>query len=656
MKEKITNKEEVLGKNLYITEKPSVASSFAEVLGIKITAQDRKRGFAESEKSVVTWCFGHLITMAFPDAYDPIYKQWRIEHLPIIPEKYKYVIINDEGVKRQFETIKSLMTREDIDLIYACTDSGREGEYIYRLVYEHSGSTKPAKRVWISSQTEEAIKEGIKKAKDINEYNSLSTAAYCRAKEDWLFGMNFSRIYTCMYGRTVSNVVKEEKSSVIAIGRVMTCVLGLVVDREQEIRNFVPKKHYGITASFLSGESNIEYKGKWQPEKKKNKDDDEKYIEKKEAEEVIERLKDKVAQIKKVDIKKKNEQPPLLFNLAELQSEANKKFKLPVEKTLEIAQKLYERKLITYPRTDCRVISTDVLGEVPKVLNGLFKNPAYKDNVSRIKEFGELRVKKTTKRFVDDKKVTDHYAIIPTYVTADMSKMDNNSKKIYDLIVKRFLAIFYPPAVYNTVRVETHIDDEIFVSNAKTLKDTGWKEVYDVSTSKEDDTTNVPIHLLKKNENCKMEAFDLDEKETKPPSRYTDGSLIITMEKAGKFIEDEELREQIKTSGIGTSATRAGIIKKLKDIGYININSKTQVVTPTIKGEAIVEVVRRTAKELLNPSLTASWEKGLTMIENKETTEEIFEEKLHKYINKTINKVKRSRGNFDLASIIKKEL
>ena len=307
MKEKITNKEEVLGKNLYITEKPSVASSFAEVLGIKITAQDRKRGFAESEKSVVTWCFGHLITMAFPDAYDPIYKQWRIEHLPIIPEKYKYVIINDEGVKRQFETIKSLMTREDIDLIYACTDSGREGEYIYRLVYEHSGSTKPAKRVWISSQTEEAIKEGIKKAKDINEYNSLSTAAYCRAKEDWLFGMNFSRIYTCMYGRTVSNVVKEEKSSVIAIGRVMTCVLGLVVDREQEIRNFVPKKHYGITASFLSGESNIEYKGKWQPEKKKNKDDDEKYIEKKEAEEVIERLKDKVAQIKKVDIKKKNE-------------------------------------------------------------------------------------------------------------------------------------------------------------------------------------------------------------------------------------------------------------------------------------------------------------------------------------------------------------
>ncbi|MDQ2085182.1 DNA topoisomerase 3 [Herbivorax sp. ANBcel31] len=644
-----------MGKNLYITEKPSVASSFADVLGIKITGQDRKRGFAESKNFVVTWCFGHLITMAFPDAYDPLYKKWRIEYLPIIPEKYKYIVIDNEGVKKQFETIKTLMTREDIDLIYACTDSGREGEYIYRLVYEHSGSSKPAKRVWISSQTEEAIKQGIDEAKDIGEYNDLSTAAYCRAKEDWLFGMNFSRIYTCMYGRKVSDVVKQEKSSVIAIGRVMTCVLGLVVDREQEIRNFVPKKHYGITAVFLSCESELEYKGKWQPEKKKSKDDEEKYIEKEETEKVIERIKDKPAQIKKVNIKKKNEQPPLLFNLAELQSEANKKFKLPVEKTLEIAQGLYEKKLITYPRTDCRVISTDVLGEIPKVLNGLFKNSVYRDNVSRIKEFGELRVKKTTKRFVDDKKVTDHYAIIPTYITANTNNMDDNSRKIYDLIVKRFLAIFYPPAVYNTVKVETHIDSEIFISNAKTLKEPGWKEVYDVSRSKSNELTDVPIHLLKKNENCNVEGFDLDEKETKPPSRYTDGSLIITMEKAGKFIEDEELREQIKTSGIGTSATRSGIIKKLKDIGYVKINSKTQVITPTIKGEAIVEVVRRTAKELLNPSLTASWEKGLTMIENRETTESVFEEKLHGYINKTINKVKKSRGNFNLANIIKRE-
>ncbi|GAE90752.1 DNA topoisomerase 3 [Acetivibrio straminisolvens] len=648
-----------MGKKLYITEKPSVAASFAEVLGMKITKQDKSRGYAESEHSVVTWCFGHLITMAYPDAYDPKYREWKVEDLPIIPKRYKYIVIDDEGVKKQFETIKTLMLREDIDLIYACTDSGREGEYIYRLVYEQSGSNKSAKRVWISSQTEEAIKEGIRNAKDISEYDSLAKAAYSRAKEDWLFGMNFSRIYTCLYGRKVSDLLKENKASVIAIGRVMTCVLGLVVDREQEIRNFVPKKHYGIAAMFLSSDSNLLYKGKWVPQEKKDSkesDDEEKYISREEAEQVIEKLKGHPGKIKKVEVKTKKEQPPLLFNLAELQSEANKKFKLPVDKTLEIAQWLYEKKLITYPRTDSRVLSTDVLDEIPKVLNGIYKNPEYKDYVLRIKEMGDLKVTKSTKRYVDDSKVTDHYAIIPTYVTADTVRMDDNTKNVYNLIVKRFLAIFYPPAVYNTVRVETAVNNEIFVSNAKTLKEAGWKEVYEVSVAKQDEElTEIPIHLLAKNEVAEVKEFELEEKETKPPSRYTDGSLIITMEKAGKFIEDEELREQIKTCGIGTSATRAGIIKKLRDIGYIKINSKTQVVTPTLKGEAIVEVVRRTAKELLSPSLTASWEKGLAMIENKETTEEIFEEKLYAYINRTINKVKKSRGNIDLARIIDTE-
>ncbi|AEV70584.1 DNA topoisomerase 3 [Acetivibrio clariflavus] len=641
-----------MGKNLYITEKPSVAASFAAVLGVNISKSDRTRGYAESKDSVVTWCFGHLITLALPDAYNDAYKEWKVEHLPIIPEEYKYVVIDDEGIKKQFETVKSLMLREDIDYIYACTDSGREGEYIFRLVYEHSGTTKPAKRVWISSQTEEAIKEGIKNAKDISHYDSLAQAAYSRAKEDWLFGMNFSRIYTCLYGRHLSALLKESRSSVIAIGRVMTCVLGLVTDREKEIRNFVPKTHYGITANFISMDNKIEYKGKWVPEKSKiikfadDAQDEERYISKQEAEEVIEKLKGKEGKVKKVEIKSKNEQPPLLFNLAELQSEANKKFKLPVDKTLETAQSLYEKKLITYPRTDCRVLSTDVVGELPKVLNGLYMNPEYKGFVSRIKDFGELKITKSTKRYVDDSKVTDHYALIPTYVTADLNRLSENERKIYNLIVKRFLAIFYPPAVYNTVKVETEIDGEVFVTSSRTLKEAGWKEVYEVSKSKdEEDLTEVPIHLLSKNEGCETKNFELEEKETKPPPRYTAGSLIITMEKAGKFIEDEELREQIKTCGIGTSATRAGIIKKLKDIGYINIDSKTQVVTPTLKGEAIVELVRRTAKELLSPSLTASWEKGLAMIENKETTQEIFEKKLCDYINKTIQKVKKSNSD-----------
>ena len=597
---------------MYITEKPSVAASFAVVLGIKISRRDREKGFAESNDIIVTWCFGHLVTMAFPDAYDPKYKEWKVEHLPIIPKQYKYIVIDDEGIKRQFDIISKLMRRDDVDIIYACTDSGREGEYIFRLVYNQSGSNKPVKRVWISSQTEEAIKKGIETAKDIREYDSLSRAAYSRAKEDWLFGMNLSRVYTCQYGRNLSALLKESKPSVIAIGRVMTCVLGLVVNREQEIRNFVPTKHYGVIANFKSFNSNIEYKGKWQPEKKngKKQSDDgenEKHISRAEALEIIEKLKGKEAVIKKVEIKVKKEQPPLLFNLAELQSEANKKYKIPVDKTLEIAQNLYEKKLISYPRTDSRVISTDVLSEVPKVLNGLYKNQAFSGYIKDIKELGELRIKKTTKRYVDNGKVTDHYAIIPTYVTAELTTMDENTRNIYNLIVKRFLAILYPPAEFNTVKVETMVNGEIFMSNAKTLKEAGWKAVYEITASKSDeDITDSPIHKLVENEKISIEELELEEKETKPPTRYTDGSLIITMEKAGKFIEDEELREQIKTCGIGTSATRAGIIKKLNDIGYIKINSKTQVITPTLKGEAIVELVRRTARELLSPSLTAS--------------------------------------------------
>lgn len=642
-------KGEILSKQLYITEKPSVAASFASALGVQISSTDRGRGYAETANTIISWCFGHLVTMAYPEAYNPEYKSWRVEHLPIIPQEYKYVVIDNKGTVKQFDVIKSLMCRNDVDMIYACTDSGREGEYIFRLVFNQSDSDKPVKRVWISSQTEDAIKKGIKEAKDLKEYDSLGKAAYCRAKEDWLFGMNFSRMFTCQYGRKLAATLKEEKSAVIPIGRVMTCVLGLIVDRELEIRNFVPKPYYGVVGNFLSKDSGIAYKGRWQPKKKedKNTEDDQegedKYISKEEAEDVIKRLEGHEAVVKKVDVKVKKEQAPLLFNLAELQSEANKKFKLPVDKTLEVAQSLYEKKLISYPRTDSRVLSTDVVPEIPKVLNGLYGNAAFKDNILRIKEFGELSVDKKTKRYVDDSKVTDHYAIIPTYVTTDLAKLDEDSRNIYNLIVKRFLAIFYPPAEYNTVKVETGVGAEIFVTNSKTLNVQGWKEVYDVSASKkEEELSDSPIQKLIKKEKCDVTSFDLEEKETKPPSRFTDGSLIITMEKAGKYIENEELREQLKTCGIGTSATRAGIIKKLVDIGHIKINPKTQIVTPEPKGEAIVGLVRRTAKELLNPTLTASWEKGLFMIENHETSAEVFEEKLIQYIKRTIEKVKKT--------------
>ena len=640
-----------MSKQIYITEKPSVAGSFANVLNVHISPADRSRGYAETESAIITWCFGHLVTLAYPDAYDPAYKSWRVEDLPIIPREYKYIVIDNKGTAKQFEVIRSLMCREDVDMIYACTDSGREGEYIFRLVYGQSGSDKPAKRVWISSQTEEAVKKGIEDAKSIREYDSLAEAAYCRAKEDWLFGMNFSRLYTCQYGRKLSGLLKEDKSSVIPIGRVMTCVLGLIVDRELEIRNFVPKTYYGVTADFLSKDSGIAYKGRWQQKKKEDKNQagdpeseekEEKYITKEEASEIIKKLEGHEAAVKKVEVKVKKEQAPLLFNLAELQSEANKKYKISVNRTLEIAQNLYEKKLISYPRTDSRVLSTDVVPELPKILNGLYKNADFKEYVIRIKDFGELAINKKTKRYVDDSKVTDHYAIIPTYMTTEISRLDEDTRNIYSLIVKRFLAVFYPPAEYNTVKVETGIDTELFVTNSKILNVQGWKEVYDVTASKEEELSESPIQKLIKKEKCEVTAFDLEEKETRPPSRFTDGSLIITMEKAGKYIENEELREQIKTCGIGTSATRAGIIKKLADIGHIRINSKTQIVTPEPKGEAIVEMVRLTAKELLNPTLTASWEKGLFMIENHEITAEVFEEKLTNYITKTIGKVKRT--------------
>jgi len=638
-----------LTKKLYITEKPSVADSFASVLGLEILKSDRSRGYAENDSAIISWCYGHLVTMAYPEVYDPAYKSWRIEHLPIIPQEYKYKIIDNAGTKKQFDVIKQLMHRHDVAMIYSCTDSGREGEYIFRLVYQLSETNKPAKRVWISSQTEEAVRKGIDEAKDIREYDSLSRAAYCRAKEDWLFGMNFSRIYTCKYGKDLATRFQEEKRSVIAIGRVMTCVLGLVVDRELEIRNFVPKVHYGIIASFLSQESSIAYKGKWQPHKIKGPEpadelgNEEKYLSQEDALAIIEKLKGHEATVKKVEIKVKKEQPPLLFNLAELQSEVNKKYKLAVDKTLEIAQSLYEKKLISYPRTDSRVLSTDILQEIPKVLNGLYKNIAFKESVIRIKDFGKLAIDKSAKRFVDDSKVTDHYAIIPTYVTTDLSRLDADSRNVYSIIVKRFLAIFYPAAEYNTVKVETEITGEIFVTNSKTLKEPGWKEVYEVTPAKnEEEISTSPIHLLVKKEKCDTTALDLDQKETKPPSRFSDAALILTMEKAGKYIENEELREQIKTCGIGTSATRSGIIKKLKDIGHIRINPKTQIVSPEPKGEAIVELVRLSAKELLNPTLTASWEKGLFMIQNKEITEEVFEAKLNSYISRTIAKVKKN--------------
>lgn len=626
-----------MGKKLIITEKPSVAESFAKVLGLTILRSNRADGFCENDKYIITWCFGHLVTMVYPDGYDTRYKYWNIEDLPIIPSEYKYTIIDDAGIKKQFNTVSTLFNRNDVDVIYVCTDSGREGEYIYRLVYQESGCTKPALRVWISSYTDESILEGLKGARDISEYNSLSDSAYSRAKEDWLFGINFSRLYTCLYGGELASYLNEEKSSLIAIGRVMTCVLGLVTNREYEIQNFVPKTHYEVVAHFHSLTSNVDYTGKW-TSKDKSADSD---MPKKDAEELISSLRDKKGSVFKITKKKKNELPPLLFNLSELQAEANKKFKIPVDKTLEIAQNLYEKKYITYPRTDSRVITTDIVPTLPNILNGLYKNVHFREYITKIKSFGALKVTTKTKRYVDNSKVTDHYAIIPTYVSPNVDSLNCDTKKVYCLIVRRFLAAFFPNAVYNTIKVETVVDTELFVTNSRTLDTIGWKEVYNTPTKKNTEDNCLEVGKLSRKEECDVLEFELLEKQTKPPARYTDGALIITMEKAGKFIEDEELREQIKTCGIGTSATRAGIIKKLNTIGYIDINKKTQIVTPTKKGTAIANLVRKTAKELLNPKLTASWEKGLSMIESNEVSKEEFDTKLRDYVVRILNKVKK---------------
>lgn len=621
--------------------------SFGQVLGINPSRDDRQKGFAENNNTVITWCYGHLVTLSLPDEMDPKYRFWRAEHLPILPEVYAYKVIQEPGTQKQFETICSLFHREDIHSIYSCTDSGREGEYIFRLVYEISKCQKPVRRVWISSHTHESIQNGIKTAKELSHYDALSTSAYCRAKEDWLFGMNFSRIYTIYFGEKLKAFLGLEKRPVVAIGRVMTCVLGLVVEREETIMHFVPKKQYGILAHFLSNEAQVQYTGKWSPHKDEA-GDDAYFTTQDEALQKIASLAEKSAKIEKIEAKTKKEPPPLLFNLAELQSEANKKYKIPVHTTLEIAQSLYEKKLITYPRTDCRVLPKSMVPEFSKILNGIGKQSAFSKFVQDIHQTKGYRVSSTTKRYVDDSKVTDHYAIIPTYITPSDKALPQQAQKVYHLIVKRFLAIFHEQATFQTMKVITQIENESFITTQKVLVEPGWKTVYEVSKKSDDESTDLPLHLLNKKDTISVRELRLDEKETKPPSRYTDGSLVLTMEKAGKLIEDEELRDQIKTCGIGTSATRASIIKKLIDIAYLHIHPKTQVITPTKKGFAIVKIIQSTAKELLNPTLSASWEKGLVMIEKEQTTEEIFNQKLKNYILNTIKKVKKTGYSIDL--------
>ena len=635
-----------MGKAVYIAEKPSVAQEFAKALKLNVT---RKDGFLESEEAIITWCVGHLVTMSYPESYDPRLKRWSLESLPFIPENFKYEII--PSVKKQFDTVSSILNREDVDIIYVCTDSGREGEYIYRLVEQMSGMTgKERRRVWIDSQTDEEILRGINEAKDLSYYDNLSASAYLRAQEDYLMGINFSRLLTLKYGENISRILGQNHT-VISVGRVMTCVLGMVVAREREIRDFVKTPFYRVLGKFSLDEHSFD--GEWKAV------EGSKYFEtpmlykengfkkRETAEELIESFKgDEKAKIISIEKKKEKKSPPLLFNLAELQNECSKRFKISPDETLKYAQDLYEKKLLTYPRTDARVLSTAVAKEITKNLKGLGKYEVASEYMQDLRDSGTYKALEKT-RYVDDKQITDHYAIIPTGAGLDqLEKLNDTAKKIYELVVRRFLSIFYSPAVYQKVSITLGIGDEKFFANFKVLAEEGYLKVAGLpnnkksSDSDEEDEDNTDkaffewVQSLKKGSLLNIGDFTIKEGETTPPKRYNSGSMILAMENAGQLIEDEELRAQIKGSGIGTSATRAEILKKLMTINYLKLNKKTQIITPTLLGEMIYDVVGNSISALLNPELTASWEKGLTLVANGEITPDEYTNKLNGFIGR----------------------
>ena len=646
-----------------------MAQEFAKAL--KINGQ-RKDGYLESEDSIVTWCVGHLVTMSYPEKYDAKYKRWSLDTLPFLPREFKYEVI--PGVQKQFNIVKGLLNRPDVETIYVCTDSGREGEYIYRLVAQMAGvKDKKQKRVWIDSQTEEEILRGIREAKDLSAYDNLADSAYLRAKEDYLMGINFSRVLTLRYGNSVSNYLRS-KYQAISVGRVMTCVLGMVVRREREIRSFVKTPFYRVIGRLsLEGEN---FEGEWRAAEgsryfqsprlyKENG-----FKEKKDAEELIQFLEEEkplTCRVEKAERKKEKKNPPLLFNLAELQNVCSKLFKISPDETLRVVQELYEKKLVTYPRTDARVLSTAVAKEIYKNISGLKRYPVTAAAAEEILTAGTYKnIIKT--RYVNDKQITDHYAIIPTGQGLNsLNALPLTSQRVYEVIVRRFLCIFYPPAVYQKVSLVTSTRGESFFSSFKVLQEEGYLKIAAASfasrrTQEEDKTGDQEesrelscntslleaLQKLKKNDILAIDSLDIKEGETSPPKRYNSGSMILAMENAGQLIEDEELRSQIRGSGIGTSATRAEILKKLFTIKYLSLNKKTQVITPTLLGEMIFDVVNCSIRQLLNPELTASWEKGLTYVAQGSITSQEYMDKLEHFVRVRTDQVEKSNYQYVL--------
>lgn len=673
-----------MAKSLYIAEKPSVAQEFAKALKLDMKRHD---GYQESDEAIVTWCVGHLVTMSYPEAYDEKYKKWSLSTLPFIPEEFKYEVIG--SASKQYRIVAGLLNRPDVSRIYVCTDSGREGEYIYRLVEQMAGvKNKERRRVWIDSQTEEEILRGIHEAKDLSEYDNLSASAYLRAKEDYLIGINFSRLLTLRYGNTVANYLNE-RYAVISVGRVMTCVLGMVVRREREIRAFVKTPFYRVISTFSLDEASID--GEWKAAEgsayaqspKLYKENG--FKEKKDAQILIETLSQtepQVAEVISVEKKAEKKNAPLLFNLAELQNICSRFFKISPDQTLQIIQELYEKKLVTYPRTDARVLSSAVAKEIHKNIGGLKNIPGVRAFAEEILQTGSYKnIAKT--RYTNDKQITDHYAVIPTgQGMGALKSLNELSMKVYEVIVRRFLAIFYPPAVYQKVNLVTQIGRERFFAGFKVLRDPGYLKVMEYSFFKQkknngkatadpgdgesgDSENNraeneeqeiSDAHLLelvaslKKGVKLPVAGYAIREGETSPPKRYTSGSMVLAMENAGQLIEDEELRAQIKGSGIGTSATRAEIIAKLVKNQYLSLNKKTQVITPTQMGEMIFDVVNASIRSLLNPELTASWEKGLTYVAEGSITPDEYMVKLEHFIRSRTDAVMKTNNGYALRS------
>lgn len=662
---KRNNKERILvmPKSLFIAEKPSVAQEFAKALKMEMRSYN---GYKEGDKAVVTWCVGHLVTMSYPDAYDMKYKKWSLDTLPFIPETFQYEVIGSAA--KQYQIVAGLLNREDIDTIYVCTDSGREGEYIYRLVEQMAGvKNKVRKRVWIDSQTEEEILRGIREAKDLSEYDNLAKSAYLRAKEDYLMGINFSRLLTLKYGNTIASYL-HERYAVISVGRVMTCVLGMVVRREREIREFVKTPFYKVIAKLnikgeiIDAEWRVNPKSRYARSKELYKENG--FLKKELAEELKNALFGMPMTVEKVEKKKEKKNPPLLYNLAELQNDCSRFFKISPDETLSVVQELYEKKLVTYPRTDARVLSLAVAKEIDRNIRGLCSIPGMRPFAEEILQAGTYKqIGKT--RYVNDKQITDHYAIIPTgQGISGLKSCNERAVCVYEVIVRRFLAIFYPPAVYQKVNLTTAADEEQFFAGFKILAEKGYLKLMQYSFQKkkrkengeEPESKNMPEHILDLKKKDVVDAcdYEIKEGETSPPKRYNSGSMILAMENAGQLIEDEELRAQIKGSGIGTSATRAEILKKLAGNGYLVLNKKTQIITPSFMGEMIYDVVNASIKSLLNPELTASWEKGLTYVAEGSITEEEYMEKLTKFIESRTNGVLKLNNQYVLRGFFDK--